>query len=196
MHISSFTQPFSPLTVNTASPTYHPIIVHCACAKQDTWLSIVTQLTITIAIVNNYRVYRNYRVSLSTSYLYIIIFTFTCIYYPKYSASSLGRPIVVITFLHRLYLPKFVYVVRTYFHARSTTEIFAQGTFLILVAFSWFCDITGITPPNHDVSWLALTRSVDYHKKSQLESCFSRKIAKHLCRWAAQQKGYTGLRTV
>ena len=28
----------------------HAIIVHCVCAKQDTWLLLVTQLTITIAI--------------------------------------------------------------------------------------------------------------------------------------------------
>ena len=44
-----------------------------------------------------------------------------------YSASSLGRLLIVITFLHQLYLPKFVYAARTYFHARSTTKIFAQG---------------------------------------------------------------------
>ena len=46
----------------------------------------------------------------------------------NYSASSLGRPLVVITFLHKFYLQKFVYVVCTYFHAHSTTEICAQGS--------------------------------------------------------------------
>ena len=46
----------------------------------------------------------------------------TLVVSPVYIASSLGWPLVVITFLHRLYLPKLLYVVRTYFHARSTTN--------------------------------------------------------------------------
>ena len=45
-----------------------------------------------------------------------------------YSASSLGRPLVAITFLHWFYLGKFVYVVCTYFRARSTIRICAQSS--------------------------------------------------------------------
>ena len=43
-----------------------------------------------------------------------------------YSASSLGRPLVVITFLHRLYLP--IFVCCTYFCSVSltTNTIFRQ----------------------------------------------------------------------
>ena len=132
----------------------------------------------------------------------------------KYTASRLGRPLVVISFLYRLYLPKFAYVVRTYFHARSNKaqpEIFAQGcwwhfanTNSYLMAIS--CDITDIMLSNHDGSWLAqqqMTRAFREsladqicrwaHEISRLESYFSCKTAKHLCRWSAQQKGCTGL---
>ena len=56
----------------------------------------------------------------------------------KYTASSLGRPLVVITFLYRLYLPKFVYVVRTYFHAhkqQSTTRNFRTRFLMVLCQY-------------------------------------------------------------
>ena len=47
-----------------------------------------------------------------------------------YSASSLDWPLMVITFLHRLYLPKLLYVVRTFMHVAQqiATEIFTQGS--------------------------------------------------------------------
>ena len=127
-----------------------------------------------------------------------------------YSASSLGRPLVVITFLHQLYLPKFVYAVRTYFHALSTTEIFAQASWqhfpktnsYLVAIFLWHhrhCSAhlwrSWLTQQQNNKCFLGVSSRPDLSmsKISRFESCFSHKIAKHLCRWAAQQKGYTGL---
>ena len=132
----------------------------------------------------------------------------------SYSASSLGRPLVVITFLHQVYLWNFVYVVCTYFHAcsqQSTTEINTQGSWrhfpntnsCLAVIFLWHHMLQ---------SWCYMARSttnkcfpgvssrLDLSMSTQNikigRYCFSRKIAKHLCRWAAQQKGYKALCSV
>ena len=46
----------------------------------------------------------------------------------RYSASRSGKPLVVITFLHRFYLQKFVYVVCTYFNAHKHNKAQPKST--------------------------------------------------------------------
>ena len=133
-----------------------------------------------------------------------------------YSASSLGRPLVIFTFLHQLYLPKFVYVVCTFMHVaqQSTIEIFAQGSWwhfpntnsYLAAIFLWhhrhysvqsWCFIAHSTTNNERFPGVSSRPDLSMSTRiSRLEGCFSHKISKHLCRWAAQQKGYIALCTV
>ena len=109
-----------------------------------------------------------------------------------------------------------------FFHACNTTNhnwnlhtrfLTALSQYQLVLSGHFLVDITGITPPNHAVLWLAQQQATSAfhktlhvhvadqicqwaHKISRLESCFSCKIAKHPCRWAAQQKSYSAVHSI
>ena len=128
-----------------------------------------------------------------------------------YSASNLKRPLEVVTFLHRLYLPKLVHVARFYFHAHSTTRLNQNLCKRVLTALSQ-CQL--ILSSHFLVtsqalsfqSWRFVARSKQMtsvfwesladricrwaNQISRVESCFLHKTVMQLWRWAAQQKSY------
>ena len=133
---------------------------------------------------------------------------------PYNSASSLKRPLEVVTFLHRLYLPKLVHVARFYFHAHSTTrlnqnlckrvltalsqcQLILSGHFLVtsqaLSFQSW--RFVARSKQMTSVFWESLADQICRwaNQISRVESCFLRETVMQLWRWAAQQKSYVVL---
>ena len=106
-------------------------------------------------------------------------------YYYYYSASSLKRPLEVVTFLHRLYLPKLVHVARFYFHAQSTTTLNQNLCKRVLTALSQ-CQL--ILSGHFLVTSQALSfQSWHFvaHSK-QMTSVFWESLVDQICRWANQ----------
>ena len=102
-----------------------------------------------------------------------------------YSASSLKRPLEVVTFLHLLYLPKLVHVAHFYFHARSTTTLNQNLCKRVLTALSQ-CQL--ILSGHFLVTSQALSfQSWRFVARSkQMTSVFWESLADQICRWANQ----------
>ena len=131
-----------------------------------------------------------------------------------YSASSLKRPLEVVTFLHLLYLPKLVHVAHFYFHARSTTtlnqnlckriltalsqcQLILSGHFLVtsqaLSFQSW--RFMARSKQMTSVFWESLADQICRwaNQISRVESCFLRETVMQLWRWTALTKSYVAL---